>query len=122
MPPRCEDDSLTRVRPPGRTPAGNTPSAPAVRWLRQPILDLAGNLAEWVADAGEDPLPDHCALQPRDDPRRDSGDGWLYRGGSFDDQTRGLRVTARARVAKARAAQEAVYRKIGVRCVLEVAP
>lgn len=116
----CESDSLTRVRPPGRTPAGNTPSAPSVRWPRQPILDLGGNLAEWVADAGDAPLHDHCALQPRDDPRHDGGDGWLHRGGSFDDQTRALRVTARARVAKA--GQEDIYRKIGVRCVLEATP
>lgn len=110
----CEA-SMLKVRQPGMTPRGNTPSAPAVPWPARPLVDLAGNLAEWVADATPMGLHSYCDL-PLDDPLNLVGNRRIVRGGSYADQPPTLQTFARNEYDPTPDA--GLIQRVGIRCVL----
>lgn len=110
----CEA-SMTKVRRPGMTPRGNSPSAPEVAWPAQPLVDLAGNLAEWVADAAPMGLHSYCDL-PLNDPLNLVGNQRIARGGSYADQPPTLQTFARNEYEAIPDA--ALIQRVGIRCVL----
>jgi formylglycine-generating enzyme len=91
------DDGYAELAPVAAFPAGRTPEG---------VLDLAGNVAEWVADAYRERYGD---LQPR------PGDAEqrVVRGGSYESAAPFLRGAARRGVAR-----DMVSPTIGFRCAM----
>lgn len=92
----------TGAMPVGSFPAGASPFG---------LLDMAGNVEEWVADWYS---PDYYATSPAEDPPGPAtGLLRVVRGGSFNSNRGGVRTTARGR-----AQPDAHFPSIGFRVVL----
>lgn len=113
----CEVAAL-KVRAPGQTPRGNGPSAPAEPWPALPLVDLSGNLAEWVADSAPVGLHGYCQLGPRSDPLNQIGPSRIVRGGSFADPPTLLYTYARNEYPAAAMMDGELIQRVGVRCAL----
>jgi formylglycine-generating enzyme required for sulfatase activity len=95
----CSDEAVDA----GTHPAGASPYG---------VLDMAGNVAEWVSDWYD---PGYYAVSPEQDPQGpDSGPERVVRGGAWDDTSSAIRAACRG----ARAPDE---RGIGFRCVVPAA-
>ncbi len=103
-------DGFVELAPVGSFPDGATPLG---------LLDMAGNVAEWVADVMQldavgHPVP--YAPDPESDPRPKTlgGTYHIVRGGSFEDAPMWLRTAARDTTSLPRAAW------VGFRCAADV--
>src|SRR5213078_2648717 len=99
------ETKITQATPVGLFPRGMTPEG---------IHDLAGNVWEWVADWYEkyyEHAPDENPQGPK------SGEARILRGGSWVDDSRGLRASDRFR-----GEPEVRVKDFGFRCVREVIP
>lgn len=93
-------DGYSGLAPVGSYPSGSTPLG---------LLDLAGNVEEWVADYYE-PYADTSGM-PLPKPRVGGTRDRIVRGGSFLSAAPGLRATARVR-----RAPDSVGPDVGFRC------
>jgi formylglycine-generating enzyme required for sulfatase activity len=93
-------DGFAELAPVGSFPAGRTPEG---------VLDLAGNVAEWVADVYVERYGD---TRPST-----GGDERVVRGGSFESAAPFLRAAARRGVSK-----DTVSPTIGFRCARSLDP
>lgn len=93
--PNAPDDGYPELSPVGAFPVGRTPEG---------VLDLAGNAAEWVADAYRERYGDRR-------PRAGAADQRVVRGGSYESAPPFLRGAARRGVAR-----DTVSPTIGFRC------
>jgi sulfatase modifying factor 1 len=82
--PLDDGDGFAELAPVGSFPAGSTPEG---------VLDLAGNVEEWVADWYAPSSPQEHAVNPKGPP---NGDVRVIRGGSFQSGRPWLRASARA--------------------------
>ena len=103
-------DGFAGLAPIGSFPDGATPLG---------LLDMAGNVAEWVADELEiDPAgrPVGYPSEPAVDPRPKTGAGGFHviRGGSYEDGAAWIRSASRDTTSLPRPA------KVGFRCVAEI--
>ncbi len=108
--PTDATDGFVWPAPVGSFPDGATPLG---------LLDLAGNVAEWVADVlpfDADGLPQGYAAEPETDPKpKATGGGYhVVRGGSYGDAPMWLRSAARDTTSLMRSAW------VGFRCAADV--
>jgi formylglycine-generating enzyme required for sulfatase activity len=96
--------SAPDVQPVGRYPDGASPFG---------VEDLAGNVAEWVADAYD---PNFYASSPTSNPLSATGNSRIYRGGSYGN-TDGAFYTTSRRYIKARLFSDV---DIGFRCAADL--
>jgi len=92
--PNEPDDGYAELAPVGRFPAGRTPEG---------VLDLAGNVAEWMSDRYRE--------RPGDASSKPGVGEWVVRGGSFESAAPFLRGAARRGVSRG-----TVSPTIGFRC------
>lgn len=103
-------DGFAGLAPVGSFPDGATPLG---------LLDMAGNVAEWVADvlefdAAGMPLPYSDAVEVDPKPKSSGGVFHIVRGGSFADGAMWLRSTARDTTSSPRSPW------VGFRCAADV--
>jgi formylglycine-generating enzyme required for sulfatase activity len=96
--------SAPDVQPVGSYPDGASPFG---------VEDLAGNVAEWVADAYD---PNFYASSPTSNPLSATGNSRIYRGGSYGN-TDGAFYTTSRRYIKARLFSDV---DIGFRCAADL--
>jgi formylglycine-generating enzyme len=82
--PLDDGDGFAELGPVGSFPEGATPEG---------VLDLAGNVEEWVADWYAPSYPEQDTVNPKGPP---TGDVRVIRGGSFQSGRPWLRATARS--------------------------
>ena len=107
------NDGVSNCGAAGTLPVGSKPAGES--WAG--VQDLAGNVAEWVAD----PLvADYYANSPKNDPQgADFGFARQTRGGSYNDDAPGVRATRRVAQVFAPATATAT---VGFRCVMPTKP